>query len=194
MQQLWKRFEAWLSDHAPHLLGGLRDGATPRQLAQAETALQVRFPKDLRDSYAVHDGQDHPDCFALYSGALFASCPLLPLSTVVRNWSVLKGLHDCGDFDGARGRPAGPIREDWWHPRWIPLTANAAGDHPVCVDLAPAAGGRRGQVISWWHDDPNRRLLGRSFRHWFANYLAAVEAGEYVYSEQYGGIVDRNDV
>lgn len=190
MKDLWQRFETWLSAHAPHLLGNLREGATREQVAAAEAILGVRFPKGVIDSYRIHDGQK----LTRYKGALFGGCPLLPLRTMVQHWSVLKGLHDRGEFEGVRGHPNGPIRDDWWNPRWIPLTSNEAGDHPVCLDLAPGTGGRRGQVISWWHDDPNRCLLGPSFRRWFASYLAAVETGEYVYSGRYGGIVDSNDV
>jgi cell wall assembly regulator SMI1 len=194
VKDLWKQFEIWISAHAPHLLDGLRDGATREQITAAEAALGTRFPRDVIDSYLIHDGQQHPECFALYEGALFAGCPLLALETMVKHWSVLKKLYDQGEFKGIRSAPNGPIRDDWWNPLWVPLTANACGDHPVCLDLAPGPGGNRGQVMSWWHDDADRSLLGTSFRDWFAKYLAAVEAGDYVYSDQYGGIVDHKDV
>jgi cell wall assembly regulator SMI1 len=193
VRDLWERFEIWMSAHAPHLPAGLQDGATPRQIARAEAALQVRLPKDVVESYLIHDGQSHPECFALYEGALFNGSLLLPLETMVKHWSVLKELHDRGGFEGIRSHPDGPIRDDWWNPLWIPLTANSSGDHPVCVDLAPAKGGKRGQVISWWHADSERILLGPSFRRWFASYIDAVEAGEYVYSDEYGALVDRRD-
>ena len=46
MTDLWQRFETWLSAHAPHLLGNLREGATREQVAAAvaRVLLRSRWP------------------------------------------------------------------------------------------------------------------------------------------------------
>jgi cell wall assembly regulator SMI1 len=191
MKELWLKMERWLSIHAPHLLDGLQKGASRGQIAFAEDALEILLPKDVVDFYTVHNGQAHPECFALYQGALINGCLLLPLETVVKHWRDLKSVYDGGDFAGITSGPDGPIKDDWWNPRWVPMTSNSSGDHPVCLDFDPAEGGERGQIISWWHDDPNRRLVAASLRSWLAGYLEDIENGLYVYSDDYDAILDR---
>ena len=142
VNDLWKRFESWLAANALNVLGTLRKGATPKQIASAEKVFQTELPKDFVDFYSIHDGQDHPECFALHKGGIVNGCLLLPLKTMFGQWSVLKELHDRGEFKGISGNPDGPIKNDWWNPAWIPLVSNSSGDHPVCLDLAPKRGGK----------------------------------------------------
>ena len=39
------------------------------------------------------------------------------------------------------------------------------GNHDM-LDLAPAAGGKKGQIVSVWHDEETRTLEGDSFLDW----------------------------
>jgi cell wall assembly regulator SMI1 len=66
-----------------------------------------------------------------------------------------------------RGSPDGPIGDDWWNSRWVPLTENECGDM-ICLDFAPAPGGIVGQVIDWWHEQGPTRVLAPSFEEWLA--------------------------
>lgn len=47
----------------------------------------------------------------------------------------------------------------------MPLTENDCGDY-VCLDFAPARGGKKGQVIEWWARGGARRVLADSFTEW----------------------------
>lgn len=56
VREVWARIEAVLRPNAPNLLAVLPAGASPEAIAAAEQRLGFRFPADVRDSYAVHDG------------------------------------------------------------------------------------------------------------------------------------------
>jgi cell wall assembly regulator SMI1 len=182
----WRRIEAWLQGHAPSLLETLGTGASPERIAEVERVLGAKLPDEMKALYAVHDGIDR-------DGAFFDGYAWLPLEEVVSEWKVWKGLLDGGDFKGIRSEPQPGIRDDWWNPAWIPFTYNGAGDHH-CVDLAPAPGGRAGQIITMWHDEGARELLAPSLGAWIRSYADGLDAGTYAYSEDYGGLVDKADV
>lgn len=192
MEKLWKRLERWLSAHAPSILKTLRKGATPNQIAEAEKVLQEELPKEYIEFYSIHDGQKHPADVVSSSGGLFYGALFLPLKTMLSQWSVLKELRDEGRLQGT-SKPDGSIKTDWWHPGWIPLVTDPFGHHPACLDLAPTKEADRGQIISWWNDDPERELLDNSLRDWFGNYIEELEEGVLVYDPEYG-IVDAEHV
>lgn len=187
MRELWDRLEAWLAANAPTLLETLQPGATEEQIAQAEALLGIRFPEAFKASCRIHNGQE-----ALAEGLMDAR-EFLSLERIQDEWTVWKELLDSGTFDGMKGDPEGPLRDDWWNPAWIPITYDGAGNHD-CLDLDPAAGGKVGQVIDFWHDEATRSVEADDFIAWFAAFVEACEAGEYLYSDDYGGLVSADDV
>jgi cell wall assembly regulator SMI1 len=106
---------------------------------------------------------------------------------------VWNDLLQGGDFRDAKGNPEAGIKDDWWNARWIPLTYDGSGNHD-CLDLDPAPGGNVGQIIGMWHDDAHRALLAPSFTEWLKAFADDLEAGEYVISEDYDGLVSKDDV
>lgn len=89
-----------------------------------------------------------------------------------------RAMLDVGEaMSQERSSPAGPIRDDWWHRMWVPLTENECGDF-VCLDFAPAPGGRVGQVIDWWHEQGATRVLATSFAEWLAGLAEPGVAGD----------------
>lgn len=187
MQDLWRRLEAWLRANAPALVETLQPGATEEQITQAEAVLSVQFPEDFKASYRIHNGQ------LPASDGLIDAREFLSLERIQDEWKVWKDLLDSGDFDGIHSEPSGPIRDDWWNPKWIPITYDGAGNHD-CLDLNPAEGGQAGQMIDFWHDDATREVKAESFHAWFAAFVEGCEAGAYAYSDEYGGIVDVEDL
>ncbi len=65
---------------------------------------------------------------------------------------------------------------DWWNLGWLPLAANGAGDL-LCIDLNPAKGGCRGQVIGVSHESAERPRLAKSLGEWLAQLCQHYEAG-----------------
>lgn len=187
METIWRRIEAWLAANAPELLGSLNGGATSRELQETEAFLGVELPEDVRASFRIHNGQRD------VAAGFIDGWEMLALERVRDEWRVWKELLDSGDFDGIASEPDGPIRSDWWNPKWIPLTYSGSGDHH-CLDLSPAAGGTTGQIIVMWHDDPRRPLIAASFREWLQTFADDLDAGRYVYSKEDRALLPPDDV
>ena len=188
MESLVSRLRTALETLKPGLSSCLRPGLDEAGLASLETSLGVRLPDDVREFYTLVDGQ-LPDGPGLWDGT-----ELLNSDRIVKEWTIWKNLLDGGEFEESRCEPAAGIKDDWWSAKWIPLTYNGSGDHHS-LDLDPAAGGRHGQIIMMWHDDPTRPLLARSFRAWLEEYCDGLERGDYVYSEEeYFAVVNKEDV
>ena len=187
MEELWRQIEAWLADNAPGVLSSLGPPASEMDIDLAEIALSVKFPADFRESYLVHNGS-HPK-----GQFLFPSGEFLSLNRMVSEWTVWKELVDDGTFRGDESEPARCIHNDWFNIRWIPFTYDGAGNH-YCLDLAPSAWGTNGQIITMWHDAPERELLASSFRDYLELLFEKLQSGELVYSEEYSGIVPIEDI
>ena len=80
-----------------------------------------------------------------------------------------------GAFQGIESAPDDGVRNDWWNVKWMPVTQNASGDN-LCIDLDPAKGGAAGQMISVWHDAPERTILAASFQEWVERFATGLEA------------------
>jgi cell wall assembly regulator SMI1 len=187
MQEVWKRFENWLQANAPQLLKDLNPPAAEAELQQLATLLGTELPADFLAFYRIHDGQQSN------AGGLFNAEELLSVARMKDEWTIWNDLLKGSDFDGTTSKPVPGVRADWWNPRWLPLTYDGAGNH-CCLDLAPAEGGTVGQVIRMWHDDAERTLLAGSFSEWMEQYVVGLESGEYVFSEDYDGIISKDNL
>ena len=186
MHSLWNKFEVWLSENWPEGLAGLNPPATDQQIADLEKSLGVVLPKDYVTCLKIHNGQSQE------IGGLFDGSEFLSTDEILAQWSVWKELLDSGEFAGINSDPATGVRNDWWNARWIPFTHNGGGDH-LCLDLDPEASGSPGQVIMMWHDSSERELVALNFGTWFKLYAKGVFSGEFVYSDDYGGLINRED-
>lgn len=167
----WARIERWLDDRAPKIRASLRDGATKERIRDAGKAMRIALPVEVREAYAIHDGQ--------HGGPpLFGEWALLSLDDMVTEWQSLKDLLDDGTLVGEDGMPSDPIRDNWWHPKWIPFASDSSGDF-YCFDLAPLPGGDKGQVISYWHTDARREVLAPGFAAWLHQFADDLEQGRY---------------
>ena len=82
-----------------------------------------------------------------------------------------------------QGQPStAAIKPVWWHARWLPVLYDACGNYR-CLDMAPATGGHRGQVIFYYHDDARRVLEAASFKLWLDGVAHDLEAGAFVLDE-----------
>jgi cell wall assembly regulator SMI1 len=184
VEAIWERIEQWLRAHAPAVLASLNPPADPGRLVAAERHLGVAFPDDFTRIYLRHDGG---------GPGLFNGWDWLSLDGITSEWDVWKDLLDGGEFADVQRKTDGRTVPDWWHPWWIPFTSSGAGDN-YCLDLNPGPDGTAGQVIIMWHDDAARPVEAESFRAWLARFADDLEAGRYTYSEEYGGIVRREDI
>lgn len=160
----WTRLESALVARRPDVIHALNPAASTATIIELERQLSAVLPSDYVECLKVHDGQA-PD-----SAWLFEEGEFLSSHRVARRWKIWNDLWVAGEFDGVDAKVDPGVGNQWWSPGWIPFTYNGAGDH-LCLDLTPAAGGAIGQIITVWHDDPERRVVAPSFSAWFSRFV-----------------------
>lgn len=174
IERLWDRIETWLEANAPDIANALEAGVTEEEIQQTEEAMGLMLPEDVKASYHKHNG--------FYSGSFLMGqaifYDLAGLSGGAQKWK---------DFwaDLLAREPripkhlSGPLQPVWWHPSWLTLTGDGAGDH-WCIDLAPAPGGQVGQIISFSHEIGPTQVIATSFHELLATFADQLEADHYV--------------
>jgi len=183
LEQTWTRIHHWLELHCPIVLASLGPPATEDQFREAEVAMGISLPESVKACYRFHDGQQMPSNPVSY----FPEWEFIPeflngeewysLSRMVRDWQSMQGFEE-GIFGDVPDQQRGPVRQDVWHPKWLPLTSNGSG-YLHCIDLAPRFTGRIGQIISWCHDSPERRQVARNLPEWLKGFALRLEQGIY---------------
>jgi cell wall assembly regulator SMI1 len=172
----WRRIDFWLRANGLPAEFSLPSGVTEQAIRAAEATLGLELPDDVQESYRVHDGSWGETRLILFERGF-----LMPLAgrgnSVVDSCLRLREIGAVNSSAGLVGRPDGPIRPDYWNPRWVPLTCDEETD-TLAIDLDPAEGGSVGQVIlhTRWGET---RVVGRSWGEWLATYADALEAGDY---------------
>lgn len=178
IDRLWERIEAWLEMHTPDIAHALVGGVTEETIWQAEAIMGLALPEDVRASYRRQNG------YALGS-FLLGQALFYDLTSVAHGQQGLKNMWADLLSSEARTPKAleGPIQPVWWHPAWLPLTGDGAGDL-WCIDLAPAPGGQVGQIISFSHEIGPTRVIAASLQALLSTFADQLEAGHYVAAGQ----------
>ncbi len=187
MRAIWARMDKWLRLNAPKVLDNLQPGATEEEIQRTENFFCIKFPKDVKESYLIHNGQVDEQSYSLFPHLEFLS--LEAMITVWQSWYEMSN-------EGFKYSPEDieeGVWKGWWHPKWIPLTYESNGACK-CLDLAPEPGGEVGQIIIVEWQEPIRSIIFPNFRTWLTGFATELEHGEYRFSEDYGGLVDRSDV
>jgi len=174
--QLWKRIDTWWQTFAPS--AQFSPGATPEELAEAEVRLGLTLPQDFKASYRIHNGDTggsrlmgYPDFYSLSYVHSFAEIFQDHLQDA--QWAKRKP-----GFVSDPVRESLPIQPIWCHPQWVTFAGDGSG-YQWCIDLAPAPGGQKGQIIAWDHEDGPAQLLFSSFEALLSAYADQLEAGLY---------------
>ena len=166
IKTIWSRIEAGVRDRYPSERRELPPGATLEEIKEVEDAVQLRLPKSVYESYLLHNGSAR-----IWISELGFLMPLIDRDArkpnsgfgVLNLWRRMLVVAE--ELADERSDPVGPIRDDHWNVKWIPLTENDCGDF-ICLDFAPAKGGKKGQVIEWWARGGAQRVLANSFAEW----------------------------
>lgn len=188
MEKIWAQIENWFRANAPQVLESLQIGASDTEIAELEEFLAIQLPEDVKALYRIHNGQSD------YTYGFFDGREFLSLNRIKDEWQIWKSLLDNGTFQDSNGQDQGcdpdlGSRNLWWSDKWIPLTYDGCGNHD-CLDLAPDASGTLGQIITMWHDDSERKIVASSFRAWLQNYAEGLASGKFIFSEEYGGVIE----
>ena len=139
VRESWARIDAWLVAHAPGSFALLAPPADPEQIEAAQKEMVLRFPPELIQSLACHDG--------LRAWAnMFPGKPPLSTGAILNHWRM------CMEIAEDNPDLFEPITEDvepWWHPQWIPW-AESDGDSQI-IDMRD--GPHQGRMGTALHDD-----------------------------------------
>lgn len=166
---LIERLDAWMRTHRPERLHAMNPPATATEIATLEARIGFPLPIGLKALLAWRNGDSlsAPGRFQL-NWDLMSTAEIAEASACMND---MLGY----DFD----------RENWWHDHWIPFLANGGGDH-ACIDLWGTRGGAAGQVINFWHDDPQRKILYPDLRSWLLVYVSTLEKGAWRENAEHG--------
>jgi cell wall assembly regulator SMI1 len=164
--------EKRLAEAHPGLLERLPRGADRQALTNVELELGVSLPSMVREMYLVHDGIGMP----LMVDNHLQSSDFLSLEDALEAWRHQQKMLDSGVFRDAKVRQTrGPVRAHWWNRRWLPIASTSSGDFS-CVDLDPDSGGLVGQIIAFWHDFDDRKVLAENLADFLIDH---VDEGEW---------------
>lgn len=176
----WERVTRWHEAHGV-LKFQLAPGASKAQLAEAELALGIQLPDDVRISWELHNGGLTDSAWILTYG------DLLPIDRVVAQWNTyLEWQEDDGwglEEDMKPTNIAGAIKPIWWNPRRIAVTDNSGNG--LHLDLDPPTDGVSGQVIFLDHEVGPTVVLAKSWSAFLEQWADELEAGKYVYSPKH---------
>jgi cell wall assembly regulator SMI1 len=167
--EYWADIERWLSAHAPDAIPLLPAGASAAAFEAAEETLGYPLPRELREFLAVHDGSGN---LWLHDRGEFMS-----LDTILSSWDNEFDLWGDGDND-EWATPRGPIKKKWFTRKWLPVLDARTGGY-VCIDLDPPRGGKRGQLITWYHDNGPTEVIAPSFGALLGGFVAELAQGRY---------------
>jgi cell wall assembly regulator SMI1 len=181
MENLWKRIEEALAQIDPDLLEDLRPGASEDAIERVERQLGVRFPDDYRASLRIHEGT---------GGFLIDHWELNQLSATVRRWKMFDEFVSTGEIrlgDDRYARATGPVRPQRWNRAWIPIARDGNGNDQA-LDLDPPANGARGQIIEYYRDSNEVKVIAPGFAGYLERFATDLEAGCYE-AQRAGAIV-----
>lgn len=122
----WTRLDRWLARHAPRTYQELNPPAKPRDIADAEARMGVRFPDDLKASLLRHDGAKFG------KGSFFFVYRLTPVDEIVNDWKISCEVAEDAAPSGSK-EPKGYVDPEgfWWHGSAIPFAMDGGGDNLV---------------------------------------------------------------
>ena len=82
----------------------------------------------------------------------------------------------------------GKVKPYWYNPKWLPVMRT--DDGCMAIDYDPDANGHAGQLIEFYFDDDERRVVADSLENYFNNFLLSIASGEIVYEPDAGGFYD----
>jgi ankyrin repeat protein/cell wall assembly regulator SMI1 len=165
----WEEIIIFLRKWRPQVARSLREGTSQDNLAKMEQVLGLLLPDGFKEFYQQQDGQKEgadplvPPGFCGADGYRF-----LALREVLAEWRRWRKLTKMGEFRGMKSGPDKGVRDDWWNLGWVPFADNGHGDL-VCLDMAPAPGGRPGQIITMNHASTKRVRLAPSLTQWLVD-------------------------
>lgn len=131
---------------------------------------------DVPDSLIPGNFSSHHDLGEFY---------LLQWRELLSEHKMLSDVSSMGDFDDLEAISDQDVESTWFSPKWLPFASNGGGDY-LCLDLAPTKTGKKGQIICFIHDSPERPKLADSIAEFFDRLADSYKCGRiYLTDEDY---------
>ena len=193
--QLWNRYEAVLKKHNPLGYATLQDPATEIEIKEAEQAMKVRFPKELKDAYRRYNGAKEPRWAK--NPVLFANSEASwgNLKSVVNEWNTNVWVDGTIDYDRRSNYDPAylhglDIYPYWWHPKRIPIGLTNTPT-VIAIDMHPGPQGTRGQLIYHSGDDFGGALIARGLNAWIEFQCDCFDSGRFYAHPDTGELLDK---
>ncbi|KAI0167150.1 cell wall assembly and cell proliferation coordinating protein [Hypoxylon sp. FL1284] len=102
----WKRIDRWAEENYPELYDQLCEGCTDNDINELEHQLDCSLPQDVRDSLAIHDGQERG---GIPTGIIFGSM-LLDCEEMVQEWDQWRKVNQQYLLETTVVKPAVPLK------------------------------------------------------------------------------------
>ncbi|KAM7186920.1 glucan synthesis regulatory protein [Rhypophila sp. PSN 637] len=89
VESSWNKIDRWAEEHYPELFDQLCEGATVNDLNDLEHQLDCSLPQDVRQSLAIHDGQERG---GNPTGIIFSGM-LLDCEEIVQEWDTWRRVN-----------------------------------------------------------------------------------------------------
>ncbi|GAL83319.1 beta-1 3-glucan synthesis protein [Sporocytophaga myxococcoides] len=168
IKNLWSKISKWYSKNSETLKSRLMSGASEKEMEEFRNSYPVEIPKDYYYSLLQHNGK-----MSFYNGYEY-----LKANLAVDLWKEMKSNKEQGAFNKLPEYSGNKIKQTWWNQSWIPFAVDSGGNL-FCIDLDPAEGGSRGQVILWERAEGPLESGAASFTEWLYLYLRGLYNGIY---------------
>lgn len=182
VRSTWQRLNEWAQENSPAMCSRLQGPATDEALARFEEETGLAIPAGLLASLQCHNGESRSGESYVWSDR----GQLLSVEDMLKAWRSLLTIAEEPDPEEIAESISdnlievdGPVWAVSHHSSWIPFIEMNGGDETCYLDLAPTPGGTEGQVISVDREVGRWAVEAKSFEAFFADYVAALEAGEY---------------
>ncbi len=180
MNGLIQRLDQWLQQNCPEYYAVLQPGVEQDLWLALEQSLGVALPNEFKQIYQWRNG-DAIRCGQYERIGFWFPYNWMPHHSVLNARKTLNGLLDDGEF----------ALESWWNSRWVPFFE--FNNNYLCLDMAGCWTGQIGQVLEFWHEDCDRRILAPSFRQWLEALMVGLEQGRLVYQVEAQRVVSTNE-
>ncbi|KAJ1329337.1 SMI1/KNR4 family protein [Microdochium nivale] len=102
----WRRIDSWAEENYPELFDQICEGATNNDLNELEHQLDCTLPQDVRDSLAIHDGQERG---GIPTGIIFGSM-LMDCEEIVQEWDQWRRVNQQYLLENTVAKPAMPSK------------------------------------------------------------------------------------
>lgn len=148
-----KQFFKKLEKYIPNLNEYLNAGTPDTNRLEEETGYHL--PDSFKNLYSLHNGDR--DYFGLFFGLQWLS-----IDGILQHWKNNKKYHDELFSSNLISFEKGKIKEEYFHPDWLPIAYDGGGNY-IGIDYSPGPNGILGQIINFGRDEEELFVISNSF-------------------------------